>query len=228
MNRKLPLLLFLLSVSTSSLWSQGEEEKNNYSWIFKVSPQHLTRNMLKVGGEFFNGKKTRSYSVLLQVVSNNKSNDPYSFDRILPYNGGGVEVSFRKYLSPFQDLTSKRGRAFQQGIYFSGFIQAGTYSGDFQYDDYVYNTQTSTYEIITYQYSKSAQNGALGFSIGVQRTFWKVLSLDAYLGAGYQIANLKNEGQTPEHIYGNYDYDLDQPSYYGILPKVGLLLGITL
>lgn len=213
---------------STSLQAQEENAKPAYSWIFKTSPQHLTRNMLKVGGEFFNPTKTKSYSIFLQAVSNNKSNDPYPLDRILPYNGAGIEISFRKYLSPFQEMTSKRGRVFEQGIYFSGFVQAGAYSGDFTYDDYVYNDQTQTYDMITYHYSKSAKNGALGFSIGVQRTFWKVLSLDAYLGAGFQISNLDVEGQTPDQYYGVSDYDLDQPGYYGILPKVGLLLGITL
>ena len=70
-------------------------------------------------------------------------------------------------------------------------------------------------------------NGGLGFTIGYQKTLWQVLFLEAFGGGGIQFADRKVTGQAPEYAY--YDYDtITDPAYKGILPKIGMNIGIGL
>jgi hypothetical protein len=196
-----------------------------FKWIFKMSPQHLTQKVLKVGGEVFNESKTRSYQLFLQAVSDNKNGEYFCCDDF-GYNGFGTEIGMRRYLLPFKEVTNRRGRQFTQGIYFSGFLQGGLYRGDFEGIDYVYDPGLNTSTPIAYDYTSNVRNVAVGFTIGLHRVIWKVLSLDVYMGAGYQASNEKMTGQKPDLNY--YYYLLNSPRYYGILPKVGVYLGLTL
>ena len=67
---------------------------------------------------------------------------------------------------------------------------------------------------------------AFGLAIGIQQIFWKVLSFDVFVGAGYQVSDKKIKGDASDW-YSDY-YDFTDPGYYGILPKIGLHLGLTL
>jgi hypothetical protein len=216
------------AIALCTLTAQAQDAATPQRFMFKMSPQHLIQTTLKVGGEFFLKTKPASITVFLQAASNNSSKEETYI--LFPYSGFGAEVGIRKYISPMQTITNRKGRQHTQGIYFSGFLQAGTYKGDYNFIAYDYDpqTQTSTQQQIIY--SQSAQNMATGFTIGLQRIYWNILSLDVYVGAGYQLSNDEIKGDFPA------DFDLrfykssgiHDAGYTGVLPKGGLMLGIYL
>ena len=209
-------LSFFLNVS-------AQEAPPPFKWIFKMSPQHLVLNMLKVESEFFNRPKSRSYQASVQVVSNNDGKGYHCC--AFPYNGIGAEFGMRRYILPLQETTTKKGRQLTHGIYLSGFIQGGTYRGDFKGVDSHHDFQTGIRTDVPYEFSTRINNAAIGFTIGLQRIFWRVLSLDAYVGAGYQGNRATINGNQPD----GYGYaEIGAPNYDGVLPKIGLSLGLAL
>jgi hypothetical protein len=220
------LTTLLACVAISAAFSQTESTEKPVHFIFKMSPQHLFVNTLKVGGEILNEERTKSFQFMINAIANDKKDDDYYWTTGAPYNGLGAELAYKKYLSPMRELTTRRGRQFLQGIYFSGLIQGGGYTRDFEGSDSFWDSQSQTWVTDYYQYSTKVQNIAVGFTIGLHRIYWKVLSLDAYIGAGYQIHNQTTSGETPEYYYE--DYGIIYPNYTGILPKFGLSLGLVL
>jgi hypothetical protein len=221
------LTTLLACVAITVAFGQTEPSEKPVRFIFKMSPQHLIMNTLKIGGELLNKDRTKSFQVMLHAIANDKSNaDYYYWSNGAPYNGVGAEFTFKKYLSPMQEMTTRKGRQYMQGIYFGGIIQGGAYSRDFDGFTEYWDMQTQSWISERYTYSIKAQNIAAGFTIGFHRIYWKVLSLDAFMGAGYQLRNQKTTGETPDY-YGE-GYDFTYPNYYGILPKVGLNIGVTL
>ncbi len=202
-------LCLALFIPFSTLIAQDEEKLFN-KFVFKMSPQHLTLNMLKVGLESFNKTRTISYTANFNVAANNNNQDELGYyGGNFPYNGVGIELQMRKYLNKLSVQQTKRGREYFQSVYFSGFLQGGTYKKAFE------STFVSTI---------SAKNIALGFTIGLQRTLWKVLTVDGYIGAGYQLAERKIENYPFPYYYQGFT----QPGFSGILPKVGLNIGVAL
>jgi hypothetical protein len=216
----LPLVFTLINISATC---QKEPATKPIKYLFKMSPQHLTLNMLKVGLEKVNTDATNSIQLYAQVIANN-DRDTYFWNN--GYDGGGFELMFKRYLLPIQEATTRKGKPYTQGIYLGGFLQAGAYHGNFA-DIYTsWDPITQNYITVEYNYKDKTSNGAFGFTIGLQRIFWKVLALDAYVGAGYQLRNQQVVGDKPIWVY---DYiDFSDVNYRGILPKLGLTVGLVL
>jgi hypothetical protein len=221
------LTIILACKAMTVAFGQTELTEKPIRYIFKTSPQHLVVNVLKVGCEIVNQSGTGSYQVMLHAIANNKNETYWSSS--IPYNGFGTELMFKKYLYPLQTITTRKGRQFSQGIYLGGFIQGGIYSGDFEGTDSDYSwdetSQTYVRTESDYDYSTKAKNVAAGFTIGFHRVYWKVLSLDAFIGAGYQAGHQKITGTRSE--WAEF-YDFKKPHFYGVLPKFGLNLGLVL
>lgn len=215
-----PALLMLYSYAAIC---QSESTDKPINYLFKMSPQHLTLNMLKVGVEKVNTDGTRGIQLYIQAVGNDAREDYYWSNG---YDGVGFEFMLKRYLLPIKEITNRKGRSFAQGIYLGGFVQAGNYKGGFAWEDYVWDPQNQTGSNISYEYTSKTINGALGFTIGVQRIFWKVLALDAYIGAGYQLSNQRITGNAPEWAIDYYDFN--EVNYRGVLPKIGLTVGLVL
>ncbi len=193
---------------------------------FKLSPFHFTQNTLKVGIESLNTPRTSSVSIYAGVRTNsNASADLYNNEG---YDGLMGEIQLRKYVSPITAYTSKRNTTFMQGIYAGVFIQGGGYKGDHTFVDYSYDPVTMIYSNTTYNYSENESNAALGFTLGAQRILWNILFVDVYVGGGMQVAKTSISGQAPpENSLYNYNTSFD-PTYKGIIPKIGILIGIGL
>jgi len=210
-------------------FSQNDEILAAPRALFKVSPQNFAINTLKVGAEFFNKHRTKSYSVFLygRFDSNNDSQPYYYGDEF--YKGLGGEFQYRKYLNGFKSYQTKRGKDFLQGIYVSGYLTGGTYSnkGEFIRSSYDYNTG----QIMSYTVSVDdlVINWGTGFTIGVHRTLWRVLFIDAYIGGGIQWSdfNRKYDPSMPISSYSSYS-GITSPGYQGIMPKFGVSLGVAL
>lgn len=194
--------------------------------MFKMSPQHLTMNTLKAGVEVFNRAKPASIVVFVKAASNNAEKEPYP---LFPYKGIGLELAHRKYIAPIREATNRKGKPFTQGIYFSLFLQGGAYKGDYDFLDVHYDFVTQVRTETQIKYSESAQQIAAGFTIGLQRIFWKTLAVEAFIGTGYQVGFNRFKGDKPNTPYAlRQDSALDNAGYSGVIPKGGILLGIFL
>jgi hypothetical protein len=197
--------------------------------LFKVAPQSFIANTLKVGFEFFNKERSKSFSVYLygRLEGNNEVQPYYIGNKY--YKGLGSELQYRKYISPVKSYTTRKGKSYLQGIYAGGYLQGASYinEAEFIYKNFDPNTGQQTKTLITV--TESVGNVGTGFTIGVQRTLWNVLFIDAYIGGGLQWSFI-DRTNTPVMVLNDYYgyYSLTDPGYQGIMPKIGLQLGIAL
>lgn len=192
--------------------------------IFKLSPQHFVQNSLKAGVERFNPNHSAS---LAFYVTGMIEHNNYLYEEG-GYSGLAGELQLRKYISPMKIVTSRRGKTYHQGIYGAAYVQGGSYSGDFQ-DQYGYwDPNTGMYvQQVNYAYKDRVWNWGLGFTIGYQKTLWQVLFMEAFVGGGIQFSDRNRTGTTPA-FYNDNDYGISSPGYKGILPKIGVQIGIGL
>jgi len=216
------LLLALTCFAASITFAQDEQPLSRT--VFKLSPQHFIHNSLKAGIERFNADHSGSFAVF--ITGRMENNREYIYDRE-GYNGMAGEVQFRKYISPMKLRTSRKNNTFHQGIYGAAYIQGGTYSGGFEDNYSVYDPNTGTYAQTYYRYTERITNGGVGFTIGYQKTLWQVIFLEAFVGGGVQFSDINISGNRPEDPFYYYS-GITDPSYRGILPKIGLHIGIAL
>ncbi len=220
--------LIVCSLLLSPLVGQSQdgsfELKRN---ILKVAPQQFRVKSLKLGVEHLNSNRDRSYSlyVTLRKEKNNQGEYPTGYD------GLGGEFQYRAYLKPLKEYSNHNNKKYDQGIYLAGFIQGNGFSGDQFYPDSQYDQVTNTYSTTVYHTHQRISNWATGVMIGLQHTFWKLLSVDVYAGGGVQWSDISQSGSLPPYYgfyYINPGYDYSEPGFQGILPKVGLQIGIGL
>jgi hypothetical protein len=222
----LRLLVLFFSVGINLL-TIAQDSTRFSRVVLKMSPQHLTLNMLKTGVEIFNKKRDYSLIILVGGVANNDTPDEFDiFNHNFPYTGGGAEFHFRKYRSiPFRKQ-NRLGQAYDQGIYWSTFLQGNAYDGGDSGYFYVINPTTGTNDRMHYSFHQSIKNAAVGFTVGLQRTLWKILTADVYVGAGYQQSWITNSSPPPIR-YTQHSGEL-RPGHQGILPKAGFMIGAML
>ena len=218
--RSISALLFLLAIATIA--SAQNSEPSIPRTLAKVSPQHFINNSLKIGLERFNSSFTKSFVLFITPrVEGSNSGDLYRRG----YNGVGAELQYRKYISPMREHITKR-RSYYGGIYAAGFAQAGSYTGKFKGESGTYDWRTGIYTSTPYDYKEDVGNWAVGFTLGYHRTFWDVVYIDGYIGGGVQFSDSIKTGTlpNPDDIY----VDIVDPGFHGILPKFGILIGISL
>jgi hypothetical protein len=192
--------------------------------IAKLSPQHFIDNSLKAGIERFN--KTHSGSIAF-FITGRIENEENNFD-IDGHSGIAGELQFRKYISPMKTRLSKRNNLVNQGIYGAAYLQGGSYSGDFEGENFDYDPNTRQYtNRVEYAYKEKVINYGFGFTIGFQKSLWQVIFLDAYIGGGIQFADNTVTGTRPDYDFQRYS-GIGDPTYKGILPKIGFQIGIGL
>jgi hypothetical protein len=207
MGKFIPMLVLL----STNLVAQNADPR----YVFKMSPQHLALNILKIGFERINKQRTRSLSFYLNGALNDKQTNPEYYYPSFPYSGVGAEIQTRKYLNTLTSQQSKKGNAFMQSVYLAGFLHGGAYRWT---DYYLINSVRPRH------FDKSI---AVGFAIGLQRTLWEVVVIDAYAGAGMQKGW---SDASLEHLirYSYKNNTFQGAGYTGVLPKAGLQIGIFL
>lgn len=218
----LTLLVFGYSVA-------GQETPPPSRSVFKISPQHFTQLQLKVGFERFNKTYSHSFSFYVNALLNSQDITGYPGG----YDGLGGEFQYRKYIVPLQERTSKKGNIFYRGIYVSGYLQGGHYSGDQSGIYFKHDPVTDTNVRTPYYYTDNIGNWGSGFTIGVQQTLWRKIFLDAYVGGGVQFSDQIRSGSVPDDpswycIFDPSGSGITALDYQGIMPKIGLLIGVGL
>ena len=184
--------------------------------IFKFSPLHFIKNTFQVGYEHLNAKLNRSWNVSLGFAGNrgngviwnydHKIYDTHFFDIEL---GFSVETQFRFYASGFSKNLNKHENRIQHGTYLAPFLKieycqlhGGTY------------TQYSAYRPAFFTLYP-------GVLIGYQKVFFNKVSMDLFIGGGVRYTSLDNT------VY-YYNPQINSSIYEGVLPKLGLNIGIAL
>lgn len=216
-------LLFTLAVLFAFTTSAQEDELLSRT-IFKLSPQHFIHNSLKAGIERFNPAHSGSFAIFLTGRLEDTRQSWYGREG---YSGLAGEVQFRKYISPMKLHTSRRNNSYHQGVYGAAYIQGGGYSGGFEDEMSVYDPNTGAYVPTYYRYTERITNGGFGFTIGYQKTLWQVIFLEAFIGGGVQFSGINISGDKPKDSFYYYS-GITDPSYRGMLPKIGLQIGIGL
>jgi hypothetical protein len=218
------ILLLLAVLSLVSFATFAQETETISRTIFKLSPQHFIHNSLKAGIERFNTTHSGSFAFFATGRLENADN------AFLPegYDGLAGEIQFRKYISPMKLRTSRKNNTYHQGIYGAAYLQGGSYSGGFSDEYSFYDPNTGQY-VTQYNYSfkESVTNYGFGFALGYQKTVWQVVFLEAFVGGGIQFSQRTISGNKPEQGFFGYSGIAD-PGFEGILPKIGLHIGIGL
>jgi hypothetical protein len=215
---------FLLSVcallATSSIHAQEHEPLSRV--VLKLSPQHFIGHAFKGGVERFN--RTHSSSVTFFFTAQRQNTEEGFFQ--YGHDGLAGELQFRKYIKGMKQITSKTGKVHHRGIYGAGYLQAGSYSGQLSHVNTVIDPVTGVRtNQWAYRYKESIGNWGFGFTIGFQKTLWQALFLDAFVGGGMQFSDRIVTGNPQEEPFFNY-IDIYHPAYNGILPKIGMTIGL--
>lgn len=222
--KKYLILLMLAAIGRSAI---GQETPSLSRSVFKISPQHFTHNQLKIGLERFNPSYSRSFSLFLVGLFDRYENAGHTEG----YNGLGTELQYRKYIVPMTAHTTKKDHIYHRGIYFSGYLQGGYYSGKQTGITSTYDPTTGTHTSSPYDYTDNIRNFGGGITFGFQQTLWSKLFFEAYVGGGLQFSSHSSSGTLPHDPYYYYYYDsnsITSLDYQGMLPKIGILIGIGL
>jgi hypothetical protein len=209
----------LMSICALKTFAQDPEPLSRS--VFKLSPQHFIHNSLKVGLERFNPTHASSFTFF---VTGMMENTMQSYGE--GYNGVAGELQLRKYISPMKSQTSRHNKTYHQGVYGALYLQGGHFSDKFKGESGYIDPVTGAYVTEKYDYSEKILNGGLGFTIGYQKTLWQVIFIEGFVGGGIQFAGRKLTGAVSDYRY--YYQGIVSPLYEGILPKIGMNIGIGL
>lgn len=204
------LLAFTYLSFTVGLFAQGDSEPGFKlpRYVIKISPLQFVVNTLELGIETFNPTYSKSFNLGLGLrTGSNFYNDG---------SGVNLELGYRKYAVPMK-YRARGNRESYQGIYYSLFVRGEYFKGE--NNDYYYTGFQDSYTEKTFAIVP-------GFTIGFQKTLWQVILLDAYVGGGIKFSDVEYLTAPPAG-YKPY-YDIFDPGYSGIYPKIGVKIGIGL
>ena len=208
-------LVLLFACIASTINAQDSSQRN---FVLKFSPQHLINNTLHVGAEVFNKSFSHSHNFFLDTR--------YYENEAAKLNGASAEYQYRIYAIPFGNHPGL-GLKKKGGIYLGPFVRYGYYH--LTYTDYSYYYGNTGEEGV---YKEEDRISALtpGVLLGGQLAFG-IVHLDLYLGGGVRLATVERDitldgnDYTPQY----YSYgDIFSPSYRGVVPKMGLNIGVSL
>ncbi|MBL7856876.1 MAG: hypothetical protein JNM57_04240 [Cyclobacteriaceae bacterium] len=205
--KNLILTLTFLSCSLFVLAQDNDLEFKLPKTFIKLSPLQFALNTLELGIETFNPTYSKSFNLSAGLRSGSIAYDEGA--------GGSLEISFRKYAAPMK-FRQRGNRMSYQGIYYSFFLRGEYFKGE--NTDYYYGSDPS-------KYTEKTLSLTPGFTIGYQKTLWQILLLDVYVGGGVKFTDIEYPDGQP--VYEPY-YDVFDPGYSGIYPKIGAKIGIGL
>jgi len=208
MKRLTIVCLSLFSVISLAAQNNQEPTFELPRTVMKISPFQFAVSTLELGIETFNPTYSKSFNLGLGIRSgSNEYNDG---------KGMSLELAYKKYPAPMK-FKARGNREYYQGIYYTLFVKGEYFKGENR--DYYYNSTPETYTEKTYGITP-------GFAIGYQRTFWQMIFIDVYVGGGVKFSDVQYLDTPP----ADYDphYDVLDPGYSGIYPKIGVKIGIGL
>ena len=192
--------------------------------VLKLSPFHFFDRQLCLTGDFFNSNYHRSTTVTLSLI--------YADNSRIYDVGTTCQIERRFYPRGFSPDTSRTDKNSASGFYFGLGVQGG-YSDfkdleRYRIQNFDPNTGLSTYtnDVVNIRSMWATPIVSLGY----QLILWDALYLDAFVGGGIKFNQTEKSSSKPGIDLSQYYQDPDIVSRYykGIIPRVGLTLGIGL
>lgn len=218
------LLFFGLFIFSAYSFAQGTDTTKKVSGVVKVSPFDLIANTLTFSVEKYltNSMSLQLSGSFIHKDNQNRYQGGYDFKSV----GGAAELQFREYVLTKSPLNGLYAGFFVKALHLgtttsfnysyqktSAIYHQNNASGSYTYSPYYNSTPQSSYFLN--QYSG-------GFMIGYQVIILKIITIDAYLGAGEKFSN---------DNYDGYIFDSILNTVYSaksrVFPKIGLKIGVT-
>lgn len=172
--------------------------------VIKIHPVPLYGNIAELEVESFNRRRSKS----LQATAGLRFADGRTFKNAREMT---LEVAYRKYISPMKYYDGLIA-PYYQGLYYSFFMAGSHFEG----------SNLSFSQIVSDETKRSLSSG---FTIGVQQTLFKMISLDVDIGGGFQVRELTYSNQLPYYAYRvEPPYSVNQRFFL----KAELRLGVAL
>lgn len=189
--------------------------------IIKLSPFHFFDRQLSLTGDFFDKSYRRSTAITLNLI--------YADNSRVYDVGTSLQLERRFFPRGFMPDTSNPNRNSASGFYFGmglqlGYSEFNDFEGNRQY--YGPNPQQPDDDDV----SITSMWASPMVSLGYQLILWDALYLDAYVGGGIKFNQTEKTANKKSMDISQYyqDPDIFSRHYKGIVPRVGITLGIGL
>lgn len=221
---KQPTLLFLfIAFSFLPAFGQEQEERVFSQNILKIIPFELTSNTFMLELETLNKSLDRSISFGVGITYGPQ----YEGEEF----GIRGEVIRRFYIKGLSSSSSNRNQEpyiknkppYMRGVYAAFFARGGYHEATEAF--YYYNQNN-----FSGNYQENTRSGGWffpGVMIGAMRTYWDVLVVEAYVGAGIRMSSITNSNPRFEDSY-SYGRDVFDIGYRGVAPNLGIKIGLNL
>jgi hypothetical protein len=189
--------------------------------LLKFSPQHLIASTLQVGVEQFNRSYSRSWNLSVGVRYQQDMDE--QVHRGANIRGAEANFQYRTYLRPIQKLVNQRNKTFAQGLYVGSFVDAGMFSVDSEEKQVSGSPPWESWIASGAIYD--TRHIAGGFTVGLQRTFGKALTIDVFAGGGFRHAAIEMISNRFNSTVGAGDLQQALPGFF---PRIGFNVGILL
>lgn len=183
--------------------------------VIKLSPVELGKSKYKLSYERYFGERKSSIVVSPAILLKEGGQESKS----------GLELSgeYRFYLT---HIRKDRKKTFL-GLYNIGFYTGlyGLYQ-DYE-EDYVagyYNPENDQYTMSTFNKTSSSFEG--GTMVGVQIDITQRILFDFFVGGGIRKSDYTDSYDGADDYYNN-NFDVFDPAFTGVKPKIGFMIGIT-
>jgi hypothetical protein len=232
MIRSIPVFILLIFMSVSELLAAtgwNPNRKKNFEdlrkpIVLKLSPFHFFDRQLSLTGDFFNKNYRRSMAVTLSLI--------YADNSRIYDVGTTFQLERRFYPRGFMADTSNTLRNSASGFYFGLGFQGG-YSEYHDLERYRISIIDPITNIVTFK-DDDVQIQSMWIapivSLGYQIILWDALYLDAFVGGGIKFNQTEKISSRVNVDLSQYyqDPDIFSRYYKGIIPRVGVTLGIGL
>ena len=220
-------LIIGICLISASAFGQRSKFKELPKAIIKLSPQHLVRNGLRAGVEFFNESHRFSNEILIEGIysQQNVFDDPAAIGK-LSSSGFIVEYGFKYYVSGLKvnkTLFSERVSGFYVGMG----VQGGSYKEVHGINHWPKNSVANRYD----QVGISSQIFNFNVIGGVTKEVAERVYIDAFIGAGVQTGGTKisTDKIDIQEITNRIDGTSGAGLFTrGVIPRVGIKLGIAI
>jgi hypothetical protein len=190
--------------------------------VMKLSPFHFFDRQLSITGELFGHDYKRSLCISLAMIyaDNSKVYDV----------GTSITLERRFYPRGFNPDTSNRNRNTATGFYFGMGAQVGysEYNDRTNYSNGYYDPMTGNYFYYNDNVTITSAWITPNITLGYQFILWDALYIDAYVGGGVKVNDTKKTSKNIGIDFSRYysDPDILSRYYKGVVPRVGLTLGM--
>ena len=223
------VIFFLSGIAAFADTGWNPNRKKNFEdlrkpIIVKLSPFHFFDRQLSLTGDFFDKSYRRSTAITLNLI--------YADNSRVYDVGTSLQLERRFFPRGFMPDTSNPNRNSASGFYFG----LGLHLGYSEYND-IERYRSSNYDPITGMIIYTNDDVSITsmwaspmVSLGYQLILWDALYLDAYVGGGIKFNQTEKTANKKSMDISQYyqDPDIFSRHYKGIVPRVGITLGIGL